>query len=52
MGEKSNNVKDLNSRIWDSWADENGSIGSAYGYQLGIKHKYPEGNSTSRSCSL
>jgi len=40
---KSNNVKDLNSRIWDSWADENGSIGSAYGYQLGIKHKYPEG---------
>jgi len=40
---KSNNVKDLNSHIWDSWADENGSIGKAYGYQLGIKHKYPEG---------
>jgi thymidylate synthase len=40
---KSNNVKDLNSRIWDSWTDENGSIGKAYGYQLGIKHKYKEG---------
>jgi len=40
---KSNNIKDLNSRIWDSWADENGSIGKAYGYQLRIKHKYPEG---------
>ncbi|NLL51404.1 MAG: thymidylate synthase [Peptococcaceae bacterium] len=40
---KSNNIKDLNSRIWDSWADEDGSIGKAYGYQLGIKHKYPEG---------
>jgi len=40
---KSNNIKDLNSRIWDSWANEDGSIGKAYGYQLGIKHKYPEG---------
>lgn len=40
---KSNNIKDLNSRIWDSWADENGSIGKAYGYQMRIKHKYPEG---------
>lgn len=40
---KSNNVKELNSRIWDAWADENGSIGKAYGYQLGIKHKYKEG---------
>lgn len=40
---KSNNTKDLNSRIWDSWADENGSIGKAYGYQLGVKHKYKEG---------
>ena len=40
---KSNNIKDLNSRIWDSWADENDSIGKAYGYQLSIKHKYPEG---------
>lgn len=40
---KSNNIKDLNSHIWDSWADQNGSIGKAYGYQLGIKHKYPEG---------
>lgn len=40
---KSNNIKDLNSKIWDSWADEEGSIGKAYGYQLGIKHKYKEG---------
>jgi len=40
---KSNNIRDLNSHIWDAWADENGSIGKAYGYQLGIKHKYPEG---------
>ena len=40
---KSNNVKDLSSHIWDSWADETGSIGKAYGYQLGVKHTYPEG---------
>ena len=40
---KSNNIKDLNSHIWDSWADENGTIGKAYGYQLGVKHKYKEG---------
>jgi len=40
---KSNNIKDLNSRIWDSWADEQGSIGKAYGYQLQIRHQYPEG---------
>ncbi len=40
---KSNNIKDLNSRIWDSWADQSGSIGKAYGYQLGVRHKYPEG---------
>ncbi|PKM94578.1 MAG: thymidylate synthase [Firmicutes bacterium HGW-Firmicutes-1] len=40
---KSNNIKDLNSHIWDSWADEGGSIGKAYGYQLGVKHKYSEG---------
>lgn len=40
---KSNNIKELNSHIWDSWADQDGSIGKAYGYQLGIKHKYPEG---------
>lgn len=40
---KSNNIKDLNSHIWDSWADENGSIGKAYGYQLGVKHEYREG---------
>jgi len=40
---KSNNVNELKTRIWDSWADETGSIGKAYGYQLGVKHKYPEG---------
>ncbi|WP_297435140.1 thymidylate synthase [uncultured Clostridium sp.] len=40
---KSNNTNDLNSKIWDSWADETGSIGKAYGYQLGLKHKYSEG---------
>jgi len=40
---KSNNIHDLKSHIWDSWADETGSIGKAYGYQLGVKHKYPEG---------
>ena len=40
---KSNNIKDLHSHIWDEWADENGSIGKAYGYQLGIRHAYKEG---------
>ena len=40
---KSNNINDLDSHIWDQWADEKGSIGKAYGYQLGIKHKYREG---------
>lgn len=40
---KSNNIKDLGSHIWDSWADEDGSIGKAYGYQLGVKHQYKEG---------
>ena len=40
---KSNNIQQLNSHIWDSWADDNGSIGKAYGYQLAVKHKYPEG---------
>lgn len=40
---KSNNIHDLKSHVWDSWADENGSIGKAYGYQLGVKHKYKEG---------
>ena len=40
---KSNNIKDLNSHIWDSWADESGSIGKAYGYQLAQKHIYKEG---------
>ena len=41
---KSNNINDLNSHIWDSWADASGSIGKAYGYQLGIKHHYAEGD--------
>ena len=40
---KSNNINDLHSHIWDSWADEDGSIGKAYGYQLGVKHEYKEG---------
>ena len=41
--QKSNNINDLHSHIWDSWADETGSIGKAYGYQLGVKHQYKEG---------
>ena len=41
---KSNNVNDLASHVWDSWADETGSIGKAYGYQLGIKYHFPEGD--------
>ena len=41
--QKSNDIHDLHSHIWDSWADENGSIGKAYGYQMGVKHKYKEG---------
>ena len=40
---KSNNIHDLKSHVWDEWADEDGSIGKAYGYQLGVKHKYKEG---------
>ena len=40
---KSNNVNDLHSHVWDEWADEIGSIGKAYGYQMGVKHKYKEG---------
>ena len=40
---KSNNIRDLNSKIWNQWADADGSIGKAYGYQLGVKHKYKEG---------
>ncbi len=40
---KSNNINDLNSHIWDAWADESGSIGKAYGYQMGVKHIYKEG---------
>ena len=41
---KSNRVADLGSHIWDSWADENGTIGKAYGYQMRVKHHYPEGD--------
>ncbi|MEE0742324.1 MAG: thymidylate synthase [Emergencia sp.] len=40
---KSNNIKDLKSHIWDEWADENGSIGKAYGYQLGVKYAFAQG---------
>ena len=42
--QKSNNVHDLRTRVWDAWADENGSIGKAYGYQLGVKHHYAAGD--------
>ena len=41
---KSNNIHDLNSHIWDEWADETGSIGKAYGYQIGVKSHYKEGD--------
>lgn len=41
---KSNNIHDLNSHIWDEWADEDGSIGKAYGYQIGVKSHYPQGD--------
>ena len=41
---KSNRVSELGSHVWDAWADENGTIGKAYGYQLGLKHRYPEGD--------
>ena len=40
---KSNNINELGSRIWDQWADQEGSIGKAYGYQLGIKYSFPQG---------
>ena len=40
---KSNNVHELRSRVWDAWADADGSIGKAYGYQLGVKYRFPEG---------
>lgn len=40
---KSNNIHDLKSHVWDEWADEDGSIGKAYGYQLGVRHQYKEG---------
>ena len=41
---KSNRLNELKTRIWDAWADEEGTIGKAYGYQLGVKHKYAEGD--------
>ena len=40
---KSNNIKDLKGHIWDEWADENGSIGKAYGYQMGVKYQFAQG---------
>ena len=40
---KSNNIRELHSHIWDEWADETGSIGKAYGYQMAVKHSYKEG---------
>ena len=41
---KSSNIHDLKPHIWDEWADETGSIGKAYGYQVGVKSHYPEGD--------
>ena len=41
---KSNNINDLNSHIWDQWADADGSIGKAYGYQLGVVNHYNDGD--------
>ena len=41
---KSNNIKDMKAHVWDEWADESGSIGKAYGYQMSVKHHYPEGD--------
>ncbi|MBE5024782.1 thymidylate synthase [Olsenella sp. DSM 107455] len=41
---KSNNIHDLKPHIWDEWADETGSIGKAYGYQVGVKSHYPDGD--------
>ena len=40
---KSNRIADLGSHVWDEWAGADGTIGKAYGYQLGIKHQYKEG---------
>ena len=40
---KSNRISELNSHVWDAWADEQGTIGKAYGYQLSVKHRYPQG---------
>ena len=49
---KSNRVADLKSGVWDAWADENGTIGKAYGYQMGVKHKYKEGMMDQVDCVL
>ena len=40
---KSNRVSELGSHVWDQWAQPDGTIGKAYGYQLGVKYKFPEG---------
>lgn len=40
---KSNRISELNSHVWDAWADEEGTIGKAYGYQMGVRHQYAEG---------
>ena len=41
---KSNNIHDLNSHIWDQWADKDGSIGKAYGYQVGKRFLHHRSN--------
>ena len=40
---KSNRIEDLKSHVWDEWADENGTIGKAYGYQMAKKYKFKQG---------
>ena len=41
---KSNNIADLKPHIWDEWADETGSIGKAYGFQVGVVSHYSDGD--------
>ena len=40
---KSNEVSKLGSHVWDEWAGEDGTIGKAYGYQLGKKYQFSKG---------
>lgn len=49
---KSNNIHDLNSHIWDQWADEDGSIGTVYGYQIGEKFIFKGNEIDQMDCVL